>query len=61
MKGFKIHYKDKEGLIIDSEWFEWYEYDNIVYTDINKCRNVCLNAKEQFPDRIFEIYEVEIK
>ena len=59
MKGFKIHYKNKEGLIIDSEWFEWNNYDNIVYTDINKCRNICEDAQEQFPDRLFEIYEVE--
>ena len=39
----------------------WYDYDNVVYTDYNKCKEVLYNAKEQFLDREFEIYEVEIK
>lgn len=60
MKGYKIHYKNKEGLIIDSEWFEWYDYDRIIYTDIKKCKSVMEDAQEQFPDRNWEIYETEI-
>ena len=61
MKGYKIHYKNKEGLIIDSEWFEWNNYDNQVYLDKSYCEAVMEDAQEQFPDREFEIYEVEAK
>ena len=61
MKGFKIHYKNKEVLIIDSEWFEWNNYDNVVYTDKNKAIEVMEDVKEQFPDREFELCEVELK
>ena len=41
--------------------FSLSEYDNVIYTNIDECRNACLDAQEQFPDRSFEIYEVEIK
>ena len=62
MKGYKIHYgeigHDCWGA---REWCGWYDYDNVVYTDYNKCKEVLSNAKEQFLDREFEIYEVEIK
>lgn len=57
MKWFKIHYKIKKN--VDSENFEWNNYDNVVYTDINECRNVCINAQVKFRDRVFEIYEVD--
>lgn len=41
-----IGYPNNEATrtMIQSEWFGWNEYDNVVYTDINKCRNVCFNA-----------------
>lgn len=62
MKGYKIHYgefgHDCWGA---REWCGWYDYDNVVYTDYNKCKEVLSNAKKQFLDREFEIYEVEIK
>lgn len=62
MTGYKIRYgeygHDCWGA---SEWFGWYEYDDIVYTDQNKAIQIINNAKEQFPDREFEIHEVTIK
>lgn len=62
MKGYKIHYGEVGHDCWGArEWFGWYNYDNVVYTDWNKCNNVMQDAKEQFLDRDFEIYEVEIK
>ena len=62
MKGFKIHYGEYDHDCWGKpEWCGWYEYDNVIYTNIDECRNACIDAKEQFPDRSFEIYEVEIK
>lgn len=62
MKGYKIHYGEVGHDCYGArEWFGWYDYDNVVYTDYNKCKKVLSNAKKQFLDREFEIYEVEIK
>jgi hypothetical protein len=59
MKGYKIHYG--EVCWGAREWSGWYNYDNVVYTDWSECNDVMQDVKEQFPDRDFEIYEVEIK
>ena len=62
MKGYKIHYGEVGHDCWGArEWFGWYNYDNVVYTDWSKCNDVMQDAREQFPDRDFEIYEVEIK
>lgn len=62
MKGYKIHYGEVGHDCWGArEWYGWYDYDNVVYTDYNKCKEVLSNVKEQFLDREFEIYEVEIK
>lgn len=62
MIGYKIHYGEYGHDCWGArEWFGWTEYDNVVYKDIKKCQEVRDDAKEQFPDRDFEIYEIEIK
>jgi len=62
MMGYKIRYgeygHDCWGA---SEWFGWYDYDNVVYTNYNECEQVLKDAKEQFPYKEFEIYELNIK
>lgn len=61
MTGYKIRYgeygHDCWGA---SEWFGWYEYDNVVYTNEDKAIEVMEDIQEQFPNREFEIYEVNI-
>ena len=61
MTGYKIRYgeygHDCWGA---SEWFGWYEYNNVVYANHNKSMQIMEDAQEQFPDREFEIYEVNI-
>ena len=61
MTGYKIRYGeygyDCWGA---SEWFGWYEYNNVVYANHNKAIQIMEDAKEQFPDKEFEIYEVNI-
>ena len=61
MTGYKIRYgeygHDCWGA---SEWFGWYEYNNVVYANHNKVIQIMEDAKEQFPDKEFEIYEVNI-
>lgn len=60
--GYKIHYGEYGHDCWGArEWCGWYEYDNVVYTDFKKCQEVRDDAKEQFPDIDFEIYEIEIK
>ena len=62
MKGYKIHYGEVGHDCWGArEWYGWYDYDNVVYTEKKKCKEVYFDAKEQFPDKDFEIYEVEIK
>ena len=53
MKIYKIYYKDSEGIIN--------EYDRLNYIDKTKAEDVITNIKEQFPDKEFNIYEIEIK
>lgn len=61
MTGYKIRYGDYEhDCWGKSEWCGWYDYNNVVYTNYNKAENVMEDAKEQFPDRDWEIYETEI-
>ncbi len=61
MKGYKIRYgeygHDCWGA---SEWFGWYEYDNKVYKSCEKCQEAINRAKVKYPDRTFEMYEIEI-
>lgn len=61
MKGYKIHYgeigHDCWGA---REWFGWYDYDNIVYIKYKSAEKIMEDAKEQFPDKNWEIYETEI-
>ena len=61
MTGYKIRYgeygHDCWGA---SEWFGWYEYNNVVYANHNKAIQIMEDSKEQFPDKEFEIYEVNI-
>ena len=62
MIGYKIHYgeigHDCWGA---REWFGWTDYDRVVYTNKSKAEAIMEDAQEQFPDRDFEIYEVEIQ
>lgn len=43
------------------EWCGWYEYDNVVYTNEDKAIEAMEDAKEQFPDHEFELYEIELQ
>ena len=62
MVGYKIHYGEYGYECYGGrEWFGWTEYDNVVYIDFKKCKEVRDDTKEQFPNRDFEIYEIEIK
>lgn len=62
MIGYKIHYGDYGyDCWGKSEWCGWYEYNNVVYIDKNKAIEVMEDAKEQFPDREFEIYEINVE
>ena len=62
MIGYKIHYGEYcRDCSNAREWFRWTEYDNVIYKDFKKCQEVRDDAKEQFPNRNFEIYEIEIK
>ena len=54
MKGYKIHYGEVGHDCCGArERCSWYDYDNVVYTDYNKCKEVLYNAKEQFLDSFF--------
>ena len=44
-----------------SEWCCLYEDDNGVYTNKEKAIESIEDAKEQFPDREFELYEIELQ
>ena len=47
MKGYKIHYGEVGHDCYGArEWCGWYDYDNVVYTDYNKCKEVLSNAKK---------------
>lgn len=62
MTGYKIQYGDYGyNCWGKPKWYGWYEYENKVYVDKNKCIEVMEDAKEQFPDRDFDIYEIEIE
>ena len=43
------------------EWCCWYEYDNVVYTNEDKAIEAMEDAKEQFPEREFELHEIELQ
>ena len=61
MTGYKIHYGEYDHDCWGaSEWFGWYDYDNVVYLKHEKAEKVMEDAKRQFPDRSFEIYEIKI-
>ena len=53
MKGYKIYYSDQKK--------NWYEYDNIIYTDKKKALNVMRDAQEQFTNKTFELFKFYIK
>ena len=62
MIGYKIHYGEYgHDCWGKSEWCGWYEYDNKVYLNHDKCLEIMKDAKEQFPDRDFEIYNVDVE
>lgn len=53
MKFYKIYYKDEDGIIS--------EYDRVNYPNYSSAEKIMENAQEQFPNKKFNIYEVEIK
>lgn len=62
MTGHKIHYGDYGyDCWGRPEWRGWYEYDNVVYTNEDKAVEAMEDAKEQFPDREFELYEIKLQ
>ena len=62
MIAYKIHYGEYgHDCWGKSEWCGWYEYNNVVYIDKNKAIEVMEDAKEQFPNREFEIYEINVE
>ena len=62
MTGYKIHYGDYGyDCWGRPEWCGWHEYDDVVYTNEDKAIEAMEDAKEQFPDREFELYEIELQ
>ena len=62
MTGYKIHYGDYGyDCWGRPEWCGWCEYDDVVYTNEDKAIEAMEDAKEQFPDREFELYEIELQ
>ena len=62
MTGYKIHYGDYGyDCWGRPEQCGWYEYDDVVYTNEDKAIEAMEDAKEQFPDREFELYEIELQ
>ena len=57
MTGYKIYY----GNYGYDCWCCWYEYDNVVYTNEDKAVEAMEDAKEQFPNREFELHEIELQ
>jgi hypothetical protein len=61
MIGYKIRYGEYGHDCWGArEWFGWYDYDNVVYLKYEKAEKVMEDAKKQFPDRSFEIYETKV-
>ena len=61
MVGYKIRYgeygHDCWGA---SEWFGWYDLNDTIYITHEMAKEAYFNAKQEFPNRDFEIYEVKI-
>ena len=56
MIGYKIHYGEYDHDCWGKpEWCGWYEYDNVIYSDEKLANKMMENAKENFPDRQFEL------
>lgn len=54
MNGYKIHYRD-----IDQD--NWVDYDNVVYIQYYTVEQIMKDVKEQFRNKIFEIYNINIE
>ena len=62
MTGYKIYYGNYGyDCQCRPEWCCWYEYDNVVYTNEDKAIEATEDAKEQFPEREFELHEIELQ
>ena len=62
MTGYKIRYTDYGYDCWGKTEFAGYvDYDQVVYINYNKAVEIMEDAKEQFPDKNFSIYEVEIQ
>ena len=48
MNGYKIRYKDSNGIYVD--------YDQRIYITYETAEKIMEDAQEQFPNYIFEIY-----
>lgn len=53
MKVYRIYYKDSEGIIT--------QYDKVNYVSRSSAEKIMNDAKEQFPNNEFKIYEIEVK
>lgn len=61
MTGYKIRYGEYgHDCWGKPEWCGWYDYDNVVYLRYETAEKITEDAKEQFPDRNYEIYETTI-
>ena len=62
MTGYKIYYGNYGYDCWNrQEWCCWHEYDNVIYTNEDKAIEAMEDAKEQFPDREFELHEIELQ
>ena len=61
MNGYKIRYgeygHDCWGA---SEWFGWYDYDDVIYTNFDEAKKNILDLMRKEPNKNFEIYKVQI-
>ena len=62
MKGYKIRYADYGYDCWGKTEFTGYvDYDQVVYINYNKAVKIMEDAKKQFPNKDFSIYEIEIQ
>ena len=62
MIGYKIRYADYGyDCWGKTEFCGYVDYDNVVYLKYETAEKIKRDAKEQFPDRSFSIYEIEVK
>ena len=62
MIGYKIRYGDYDhDCWGKTEFCGWYDYEDVVYTNLDECKKVKAQYESQYGNRDWDIYEIEIK